>query len=83
MVGGRSGRFSSSVGHFWYVHGGRYVRFFSTTNDIKCFIFLFIAAEFGFYVVIRQLVNTKEWITACKSQTVIYLPHISYASREG
>ena len=29
------------------------------------FIFLFIMAEFGFYVVIRQLVNTKEWISAC------------------
>ncbi|KAF9567310.1 patatin-domain-containing protein [Agrocybe pediades] len=28
------------------------------------FIFLFITAEFGFYVVIRQLVNTKEWISA-------------------
>lgn len=22
-------------------------------------------AEFGLYVVIRQLVNTKEWISAC------------------
>ncbi|TFK75876.1 patatin-domain-containing protein, partial [Pluteus cervinus] len=27
-------------------------------------IFLIIAAEFGLYVVIRQLVNTKEWFTA-------------------
>ncbi|PPQ94036.1 hypothetical protein CVT25_009884 [Psilocybe cyanescens] len=32
------------------------------------FIFLFIAAEFGFYVVIRQLVNTKEWISAWRGQ---------------
>ncbi|KAF9485321.1 patatin-domain-containing protein [Pholiota conissans] len=29
------------------------------------FIFLFIMAEFGLYVIIRQLVNTKEWISAC------------------
>ncbi|RDB22700.1 hypothetical protein Hypma_010146 [Hypsizygus marmoreus] len=35
---------------------------------ILFFIFLFIAAEFGFYVVIRQLVNTKEWITAWRGQ---------------
>ncbi|KAF9457013.1 acyl transferase/acyl hydrolase/lysophospholipase [Collybia nuda] len=34
----------------------------------KSFIFLFITAEFGFYVVIRQLVNTKEWITAWRGQ---------------
>uniref|UniRef100_A0A8H8CJY3 Patatin-like phospholipase domain-containing protein n=1 Tax=Psilocybe cubensis TaxID=181762 RepID=A0A8H8CJY3_PSICU len=32
------------------------------------FIFLFIAAEFGFYVVIRQMVNTKEWISAWRGQ---------------
>ncbi|KAF5388223.1 hypothetical protein D9615_000438 [Tricholomella constricta] len=32
------------------------------------FIFLFIAAEFGFYIVIRQLVNTKEWITAWRGK---------------
>ncbi|KAG6836520.1 hypothetical protein H0H93_007197 [Arthromyces matolae] len=31
---------------------------------LLCFIMVFIAAEFGFYVVIRQLVNTKEWFTA-------------------
>lgn len=29
------------------------------------FIFVFIMAEFGLYVFIRQLVNTKEWFTAC------------------
>ncbi|KAI0068836.1 patatin-domain-containing protein [Artomyces pyxidatus] len=28
------------------------------------FIFLFIACEFGLYVLIRQLVNAKEWISA-------------------
>ncbi|KDR83709.1 hypothetical protein GALMADRAFT_664741 [Galerina marginata CBS 339.88] len=32
------------------------------------FIFLFIMAEFGLYVMIRQLVNTKEWITAWRGQ---------------
>jgi len=35
---------------------------------LLCFIFLLIAAEFGLYVVIRQLVNTKEWITAWRGQ---------------
>jgi hypothetical protein len=30
------------------------------------FIFLFIMCEFGFYVVIRQLVNAKEWLSACE-----------------
>jgi hypothetical protein len=29
---------------------------------------LFIAAEFGLYVIIRQLVNTKEWITAWRGK---------------
>lgn len=32
------------------------------------FILLFITAEFGFYVIIRQLVNTKEWISAWRGQ---------------
>jgi hypothetical protein len=27
-------------------------------------IFTMISLEFGFYVLIRQLVNTKEWLTA-------------------
>lgn len=31
-------------------------------------IFLFIMAEFGLYVIIRQLVNTKEWISAWRGQ---------------
>lgn len=31
------------------------------------FIFVFITAEFGLYVLIRQLVNFKEWLVACKS----------------
>ncbi|KAF8716679.1 hypothetical protein AX14_012244 [Amanita brunnescens Koide BX004] len=31
-------------------------------------IFIFIAAQFGLYVIIRQLVNTKEWITAWRGQ---------------
>ncbi|KAL1717033.1 acyl transferase/acyl hydrolase/lysophospholipase [Schizophyllum commune] len=31
-------------------------------------IFIFIAAEFGLYVLIRQVVNTKEWISAWRGQ---------------
>lgn len=31
-------------------------------------IFLFIAAEFGMYVIIRQLVNTKEWLIAWRGR---------------
>ncbi|PFH52754.1 hypothetical protein AMATHDRAFT_139236 [Amanita thiersii Skay4041] len=31
-------------------------------------IFMFIAAEFGLYVIIRQVVNTKEWITAWRGK---------------
>ncbi|KAF8913930.1 acyl transferase/acyl hydrolase/lysophospholipase [Gymnopilus junonius] len=34
----------------------------------KFFIFLFILAEFGFYIIIRQLVNTKEWISAWRGR---------------
>jgi len=32
------------------------------------FIFLFIMGEFSLYVVIRQLVNTKEWFTAWRGE---------------
>ncbi|KAJ7368336.1 patatin-domain-containing protein [Mycena albidolilacea] len=32
------------------------------------FIFLFIAAQFGFYVFLRQLVNIKEWISAWRGK---------------
>ncbi|KAM6495857.1 patatin-like phospholipase domain containing protein [Amanita muscaria] len=35
---------------------------------LLCIIFAFIAVEFGLYVLIRQLVNTKEWITAWRGQ---------------
>jgi len=31
-------------------------------------IFLFIGIEFGFYVLIRQLVNTKEWVSAWRGR---------------
>ncbi|KAG2088483.1 acyl transferase/acyl hydrolase/lysophospholipase [Suillus discolor] len=31
-------------------------------------IFIFIAAQFGFYILIRQLVNTKEWLLAWRGQ---------------
>ncbi|KJA30238.1 hypothetical protein HYPSUDRAFT_32378 [Hypholoma sublateritium FD-334 SS-4] len=32
------------------------------------FIFVFIMGEFGLYVLVRQLVNTKEWITAWRGR---------------
>ncbi|KAF7301676.1 Patatin-like phospholipase domain-containing protein [Mycena indigotica] len=32
------------------------------------FIFLFIAAEFGLYVFLRQLVNVKEWVSAWRGR---------------
>ncbi|KAF8195858.1 acyl transferase/acyl hydrolase/lysophospholipase [Mycena galopus ATCC 62051] len=32
------------------------------------FIFLFIAAQFGFYVFLRQLVNVKEWFSAWRGK---------------
>lgn len=31
-------------------------------------IFILIAAQFGFYILIRQLVNTKEWLLAWRGQ---------------
>lgn len=46
----------------------------------KCFIFLFIAAEFGFYVIIRQLVNTKEWVTACMPHCLCSGPKLTINS---
>lgn len=30
------------------------------------FVFAVIFVQFSFYVAIRQMVNTKEWLTACK-----------------
>ncbi|KAL0949527.1 hypothetical protein HGRIS_009578 [Hohenbuehelia grisea] len=35
---------------------------------LLCFIFLFIAGEFSCYVIIRQMVNTKEWISAWRGK---------------
>ncbi|KAJ6539378.1 patatin-like phospholipase domain-containing protein [Mycena capillaripes] len=35
---------------------------------LLAFIFLFIAAEFGFYVFLRQLVNVKEWLSAWRGK---------------
>ena len=34
-------------------------------NVTQLFIFTAISVQFGLYVLIRQLVNTKEWLTAC------------------
>ncbi|KAF8640110.1 hypothetical protein AX17_001346 [Amanita inopinata Kibby_2008] len=35
---------------------------------LLCFIFTFITAAFALYVIIRQLVNTKEWVTAWRGR---------------
>lgn len=37
---------------------------------IQLLIFLFIGVEFGLYVLIRQLVNTKEWLSACRDSAI-------------
>ena len=39
-------------------------------------IFLFIAFQFGAYIVIRQLVNAKEWLSACAR--VVFYPGSFY-----
>jgi len=33
----------------------------------QLFIFVIIAAQFSLYIFIRQVVNTKEWLSACES----------------
>ena len=38
----------------------------STFIHYQFLIFAIIAAQFGLYILIRQLVNTKEWLLACK-----------------
>lgn len=45
--------------------GSFYHQLILMSDLLQCFIFIFIMAEFGLYVFIRQLVNTKEWFTAC------------------
>ncbi|KAH7914326.1 acyl transferase/acyl hydrolase/lysophospholipase [Hygrophoropsis aurantiaca] len=35
---------------------------------LLCFIFTIIASQFGLYILIRQLVNTKEWLSAWRGQ---------------
>jgi hypothetical protein len=53
------------------------------TYTEQAFIFLFIAAEFGFYVFLRQLVNLKEWISACESIGFGSVHNLRAALREG
>ena len=36
-----------------------------TDRMLQLLIALFIAFEFGCYVAIRQVVNAKEWLSAC------------------
>lgn len=40
-------------------------RLHTVLSFIQGLIFLFIAVEFGFYILIRQMVNAKEWLSAC------------------
>ena len=37
----------------------------------QVFIFVIIAAQFSLYIFIRQVVNTKEWLSACESNSCI------------
>ena len=48
-------------------------------------IFVFILAEFGFYVLIRQIVNAKEWLSACRPPFIINCPSpdLKLSCREG
>ncbi len=58
-----SGSISSYVGRCWYAVFN--VISFNYLNRLQGLIFLFIAVQFGMYIMIRQLVNAKEWISAC------------------
>jgi hypothetical protein len=63
--------------------GGRYwcvrrllleIRFTYDRRDGQFLIFVFILGEFGFYVLIRQIVNAKEWLSACRTPFIIHFP---------
>jgi hypothetical protein len=50
----------------------------------QLFIFVIILTEFGFYVFIRQIVNAKEWLSACGPHATIRpLPGLKLSYREG
>jgi len=53
-------------------------------HDGQYMILVFILAEFGFYVLIRQIVNAKEWLSACRPPpTVIHpSPDLKLSRRE-
>ncbi|PBK69658.1 patatin-domain-containing protein [Armillaria solidipes] len=51
---------SKRLGHDWW--------FLVLRWPLLLFIFLFIGAEFGIYVLIRQLVNAKEWVSAWRGK---------------
>lgn len=40
---------------------------YSNLMSSQLFILLFILFEFGIYILVRQCVNAKEWLTACAS----------------
>ena len=53
--------------------------------DGQYMILVFILAEFGFYVLIRQIVNAKEWLSACMSPSAVICPppDLKLLHREG
>ena len=62
----KSGYISSYAGRCWSVYA---LHPFSALrpDQTQFLIGLFIACEFGCYVAIRQVVNAKEWLSACQS----------------
>jgi len=67
-----------------FLFDGRYWCVVSTLRDVVCpaythrddqyMILVFILAEFGFYVLIRQIVNAKEWLSACMPPSAVICP---------
>ena len=74
-----SGSISSYVGHCWYVVSISIS--YSALNCAQGLIFLFIAVQFGMYIMIRQLVNAKEWVSACMYLFLISAQVSDYGSR--
>lgn len=53
------------------------------TKFVQGLIFLFITVEFGFYILIRQMVNAKEWLSACPCSSVAIVVIHSRGHRAG
>ena len=50
---------------------------------IQGLLFLFIAVQFGGYVLLRQIVNVKEWISACRCSSITQVATRLRGSRAG